>query len=83
MNPFTENQTRNGQIPQSHQPSGSPMNQMANMAGMYKDFQTFMQNFKGNPEQQVKQMLSSGNISNERFNEAVAWANQMKQFFGM
>lgn len=47
------------------------------------DFFTFARNFKGNPEQTVKQMLSSGQISNEALNNAITQANQLyKQLFG-
>jgi hypothetical protein len=47
------------------------------------DFFTFARNFKGNPEQTVKQMVSSGQISNDTLNNAIAQTNQLyKQIFG-
>lgn len=47
------------------------------------DFFTFARNFKGNPEQTVKQMLSSGQINNDILNNAIAQTNRLySQFFG-
>ena len=43
-------------------------------------FMQFKQNFKGNPQQQIQQMLNSGRISQQQYNNAVQMANQFKQF---
>lgn len=44
-----------------------------------QQFLQFKQNFKGDPRQQVQQLLNSGKISQEQYNQAVQMANQMKQ----
>ena len=53
--------------------SGMPNNFLA-------QFMQFKQNFKGNPQQQIQQMLNSGRISQQQYNNAVQMANQFKQF---
>lgn len=51
-------------------------NQMNN--NLITQFQQFKNNFKGNPQQQVQQMLNSGKISQQQYNRAVQMANQLK-----
>lgn len=43
-------------------------------------FQQFQKTIQGNPQQMVQQMLNSGKISQEQFNQAVQMANQMMRF---
>lgn len=50
-------------------------NQMNN--NLITQFQQFKNNFKGNPQQQVQQMLNSGKISQQQYNRAVQMANQL------
>lgn len=46
-------------------------------------FQQFQRMFKGNPQQQVQQLLNSGKVSQQQYNNAVQMANQfMKMFSG-
>ena len=45
-------------------------------------FQQFKNNYKGNPQEQVQQMLKSGRISQQQYEQAVQMANQLKQLFG-
>lgn len=45
-------------------------------------FQQFRQNFKGNPQEQVQQMLNSGKVSQEQYNRAVQLAQQFQRMFG-
>ena len=46
-------------------------------------FQQFQRMFKGNPQQQVQQLLNSGKVSHSQYNQAVQMANQfMKMFSG-
>ena len=40
-------------------------------------FNQFRQSFTGNPQQMIQQMLNSGRISQERYNQAVQMANQL------
>ena len=45
-------------------------------------FQQFRQNFKGNPQEQVQQLLNSGKVSQEQYNRAVQIAQQFQRMFG-
>ena len=45
-------------------------------------FQQFRQNFKGNPQEQVQQLLNSGKVSQEQYNRAVQIANQWQRMLG-
>ena len=56
------------QSPQSNQ-----MNDFLNR------FNQFKSAFTGNPEQQVKQLLSSGRMSQEQFNQFAQTANQLQK----
>ena len=46
-------------------------------------FQQFKNNFKGDPQQQVQQLLNSGRVSQQQYDQAVKMANQMRQMMGM
>lgn len=52
------------------------MNQMNNLVNQFNQFRS---TFSGNPEQQVKQLLNSGRISQEQFNQFAQTANQLRQ----
>ena len=39
--------------------------------------------FKGDPNQQIQQMLNSGKITQADYDRAVQRANELKQMFGM
>lgn len=55
--------------PQQNNPVGNFLTQ----------FNQFRSTFTGNPEQQVKQLLSSGKMSQEQFNQLAQTANQLRQ----
>ncbi len=59
------------------------MQNQAPMNGILQRFQQFQQMFRGDPRQQVQQMLSSGKISQAQYNQAVQTANQMARMMGM
>ena len=40
-------------------------------------FQQFRNNFRGDPRQQIQQMLNSGKISQTQYNNAVRMANEL------
>lgn len=42
-------------------------------------FNQFRQNFRGDPRQQIQQMLNSGQISQQQYNQAVQMANALQQ----
>ena len=52
-------------------------NPISNMANFMNRFNQFRQTFNGNPQQQVQQMLNSGQMSQEQFNQAANMANQI------
>lgn len=56
-----------------------PMN---GMQGMVQRFQQFQQMFRGDPKQQIQQMLNSGKVNQSQYNQAVQMAQQFKQMFG-
>lgn len=55
-------------------------NPISNMGNFLKAFNDFRSTFSGDPEAQVKQLLSSGRLSQEQFNQFAATANQLKSF---
>ena len=48
---------------------------------MFMQFMNFQNSFRGNPQQMVQQMLNSGRISQEQYQQAVQMANQFSQMF--
>lgn len=46
-------------------------------------FNQFRQNFKGNPQQQVQQLLNSGRITQQQYNQAVQMANAFQRMLGV
>lgn len=53
------------------------------MNPMLQKFNQFRQMFKGDPQQQVQQMLNSGKISQAQYNQAVQMAKQVAQMMGI
>ena len=53
------------------------------MNGMMQKFQQFSQMFRGDPKQQVQQMLNSGRVSQAQYNQAVQMANQLQRMIGI
>lgn len=45
-------------------------------------FQQFQQMFRGDPRAQVQQLLNSGRVSQEQYNQAVQMAHQMQRMMG-
>ena len=50
-----------------------------NMANLLSQFNQFRSTFSGNPEQQVKQLLQSGRMSQEQFNQFAQTANMLRK----
>ena len=59
---------------------GAMQNQMPN--GIMQRFQQFQQMFKGDPRQQVQQLLNSGKVSQSQYNQAVQMAQQFQKMLG-
>ena len=58
-----------------------------NMQGMPTNgfmgrLEAFSRNFRGDPRQQIQQMLNSGRITQAQYNQAVQMANSLMQMFG-
>lgn len=49
---------------------------------MMQRFQQFQRMFSGNAEQQVKQLLQSGRVTQDQYNQAVQMAKQFQQMMG-
>lgn len=59
---------------------GMMQNQMPN--NFLQRFQQFQQMFRGDPRQQIQQMLNSGKISQGQYNQAVQMAQQLQRMIG-
>ena len=59
--------------------SGNPEQQSTPMNNFLNQFNQFKSTFSGNPEQQVKQLLNSGRMSQQQFNQYAETANQLRQ----
>lgn len=65
--------------PLYQQMNNAPMNGMNNII---QRFQQFQQMFKGDPRQQVQNLLNSGKVSQSQYNQAVQMANQLQRMMG-
>ena len=54
-------------------------NRMNRMGNFLNQFNQFRSTFNGNPEQQVKQLINSGRMSQQQFNQLAQTANQLRQ----
>lgn len=59
-------------------PLYSTMNNQPN--NLIQRFQQFQRMFKGNPQEQVQQLLNSGKVTQDQYNRAVQTANQLFRF---
>ena len=50
--------------------------------GMIQQFNQFRQTFQGDPRQQVQNLLNSGQMTQEQFNNLSDMAQQFQQFIG-
>lgn len=60
----------------------NPLFGMINQNGLMQRFQQFQQMFRGDPRQQIQEMLRSGKISQGQYNQAVQMAQQLSRMFG-
>ena len=70
-NPFFN---QNSSAPQTNNPFG-------NMANMMSQFQQFKSNFQGDPRQKVQELLNSGRMTQEQFNQLSQLAQHFQSFF--
>jgi len=52
---------------------------MNNFFNMLQRFNQFRQQFRGNPQQQIQQMLNSGKVTQAQYNNAVQMAQQFQR----
>ena len=50
---------------------------------MMQRFQQFQQTFRGDPNQQIQQLMNSGRINQTQYNQAVQMAQQFRKMFGI
>lgn len=50
--------------------------------GLLQRFQQFREMFRGDPRQQVQQLLNSGKVSQAQYNQAVQMAQQLRGMLG-
>lgn len=63
-------------------PLFSMMAGQAQMNPLMQRFNQFRQMFRGDPQKQVQQLLNSGKVSQEQYNQAVQMAQQMARMIG-
>lgn len=51
----------------------------SNMASFLQQFNQFKQTFQGDPKQQVQQLLNSGKITQQQFNQMANLATQIQK----
>ena len=60
----------------------NPIQERFQNGNMFAQFQQFAQNFRGDPRAQVQQLLNSGRMTQEQFNQLSNMANQFQMMFG-
>ena len=58
------------------------MMQPNGMNGILQRFRQFQQAFQGDPRQQVQQLLNSGKVSQQQYNQAMQMAQQLQRMLG-
>lgn len=51
-----------------------------NIMNIISQFQQFKQMYHGDPQQQIQEMLNSGKISQQQYNQAVQMANELQKY---
>lgn len=54
-----------------------------NQNNILQRFNQFRNSFRGDPKEQIQQMLNSGKITQEQYNQAVQKANMLKNMLGI
>ena len=60
----------------------NPLFGQMNNNNIMQRFQQFQQIFRGDPRQQVQQLLNSGKVSQAQYNQAVQMAQQFARMLG-
>lgn len=59
---------------------GPNIGPFGNMMNFLNSFNQFRQNFNGNPQQMVQNLISSGQMSQDQYNQLSNMANQIMPF---
>lgn len=51
-----------------------------NMQNILSQFQQFKNNFHGDPQQMIQQLINSGRISKDQYDRAVQMANEFQKY---
>ena len=57
----------------------NPLYGQMNQNNILQRFQQFQRMFKGDPQKQVQELLNSGRVSQNQYNQAVQMANQLQR----
>ena len=60
----------------------NPLFGMMGQNNIMQRFQQFAQMFRGDPRQQIQQMMQTGRISQDQYNRAVQMAQQFRGMMG-
>ena len=52
-------------------------------SNMVQRFMQFRQQFRGNPQEQVQQLLNSGKVTQQQYDAAVQMANSLRNMLNM
>ena len=63
-------------------PIYNQMQQQANGNNLIQQFMRFRNGFSGNAQQQVQNLLNSGKVTQEQYNNAVKMAQQFQRMLG-
>ena len=55
-------------------------NPFGDMFNLIQQFNAFKQSFQGNPKEKVQELLNSGQMTQEQFNQLSQMAQQFRQF---
>lgn len=72
MNPFYSQQQASA--------GGNFGNPFGGMMNMMQQFNQFKQNFQGDPKERVQQLLNSGQMTQQQFNQLSQMAQQFQMF---
>ena len=59
-----------------------PKNPFGNIQQLIQQYNQFRQAFQGNPQQQIQQLLNSGRVSQQSYNQAYQLAQQFQKMMG-
>lgn len=79
--PGSQNSERRGPVNPLFNMLGNT--QYGNMAGLVSQFQKFRQNFQGDPQKQIQELLNSGRITQDQYNSAVQKAKALQKIMGV